>query len=57
MAAALPLILLTGATGFVGRQILRALEECGCRVRAIVRDGKQGQVANTTAVEFDYRQF
>jgi nucleoside-diphosphate-sugar epimerase len=51
MAAALPLILLTGATGFVGRQILRTLEECGCRVRAIVRDGKQGQVANTAAVE------
>ena len=56
MAAASPLILLTGATGFVGRQILRALEERGCRVRAVVRDGKQGQVADTAAVELDDRQ-
>jgi nucleoside-diphosphate-sugar epimerase len=40
MVAASPLILLTGATGFVGRQI----------VRAVVRDGKQGQVADKAAV-------
>jgi nucleoside-diphosphate-sugar epimerase len=50
MAAAVPLILLTGATGFVGRQILRALEERGRLVRAVARDGKQGQVAHTAAV-------
>jgi nucleoside-diphosphate-sugar epimerase len=50
MAAASPLILLTGATGFIGRQILRALEERGCRVRAVVRDGKQGQVVGKAAV-------
>jgi len=50
MAAASPLILLTGATGFVGRQILRALEERGCRVRAVVREGKQGQVVGKAAV-------
>ena len=33
---AAPLILLTGATGFVGRQVLRALTDRGCRVRAVV---------------------
>ena len=42
---AAPLVLLTGATGFVGRQVLRALGERGCRVRAVVREGKQGQIA------------
>jgi len=42
---AAPLILLTGATGFVGRQVLRALSERGCHVRAVVREGKQSQVA------------
>ena len=50
MVAASPLILLTGATGFVGRQILRALGDRRCRVRAVVRDGKQGQVADKAAV-------
>ncbi len=37
MAAAARLILLTGATGFVGRQVLRALAERGCTVRVVVR--------------------
>ncbi len=32
------IVTLTGATGFVGRQILRALLERGCNVRVIVRD-------------------
>jgi len=32
-------IALTGATGFVGRQILRALIERGCQVRVIKRPG------------------
>lgn len=41
---AAPVILLTGATGFVGRQVLRALIERGCHVRAVVREGKQSQV-------------
>jgi dihydroflavonol-4-reductase len=31
-------VFLTGATGFVGRHVLRALEEAGFRVRALVRD-------------------
>ena len=51
MAAAAPLILLTGATGFVGRQVLRALGERGCRVRAVVRDGKQDRLAASHAIE------
>jgi dTDP-6-deoxy-L-talose 4-dehydrogenase (NAD+) len=52
MAAAVkaaPVILLTGATGFVGRQVLRALAERGARVRAVVRQGKT--IASTPAIE------
>jgi nucleoside-diphosphate-sugar epimerase len=45
------IVLLTGATGFVGRQVLRALEERGVRVRAVVRDGKQGQIATLDGIE------
>ena len=37
MAAAAHLILLTGATGFVGRQVLRDLARRGCKVRVVVR--------------------
>jgi nucleoside-diphosphate-sugar epimerase len=44
-------VLLTGATGFVGRQVLRALGESGMRVRLVVRDGKQSQVAALKGVE------
>lgn len=44
-------VLLTGATGFVGRQILRALAEHGVSVRAVVRDGKQGQLATQAGIE------
>ena len=43
--------LLTGATGFVGRQVLRALGEQGLRVRVVVRDGKQRQLATVECVE------
>ncbi len=43
--------LLTGATGFVGRQVLRALGEKGVRVRVVVRDGKQRQLAIVECVE------
>lgn len=43
--------LLTGATGFVGRQVLRALGEKNVRVRMVVRDGKQGQFAALEGVE------
>jgi nucleoside-diphosphate-sugar epimerase len=44
-------VLLTGATGFVGHQVLRALGESGLRVRVVVRDGKQSQVAALKGVE------
>jgi len=43
--------LLTGATGFVGRQVLRALGEKGVRVRVVVRDGKQSELATMECVE------
>jgi len=43
--------LLTGATGFVGRQVLRALDEKGGRVRVVVRDGKQGELATLEGIE------
>jgi nucleoside-diphosphate-sugar epimerase len=45
------LILLTGATGFVGRQVLRALAERNARVRAVVRTGKQDRVEASPALE------
>src|ERR1700687_4812106 len=37
-------VLLTGATGFVGGQVLRALAERSVVVRAVVREGKQGEL-------------
>jgi dTDP-6-deoxy-L-talose 4-dehydrogenase (NAD+) len=45
MAATRRLILLTGATGFVGRQVLRALDERDCRTRLVIRDGKRDSIA------------
>lgn len=47
MAAAV--IVLTGATGFVGRQVLRALAGRGARVRAVVREGKRSGATETIA--------
>jgi nucleoside-diphosphate-sugar epimerase len=44
-------ILLTGATGFVGRQVLRALGECGVLVRAVVRNGSQDRLATLDGIE------
>lgn len=43
--------LLTGATGFVGRQVLRALCERGVRMRVVVRENSQDQVANLAGIE------
>ena len=43
--------LLTGATGFVGRQVLRALGDKGAHVRLVVRHDKQLELANYEGVE------
>lgn len=43
--------LLTGATGFVGRQVLRALVKRGIRIRAVVREGNVLKLENTDSVE------
>jgi nucleoside-diphosphate-sugar epimerase len=44
-------VLLTGATGFVGRQVLRALSDRGASVRAVVREGKQDQLKAANGIE------
>jgi len=44
-------ILLTGATGFVGRQILKALSECDIKVRVVIREGTQSRFANLDVIE------
>jgi nucleoside-diphosphate-sugar epimerase len=44
-------VLLTGATGFVGRQVLRALGEQGAQVRLVVRDEKQRDLVGQGCVE------
>jgi dTDP-6-deoxy-L-talose 4-dehydrogenase (NAD+) len=47
-----PLVLLTGGTGFVGRQVLRALTESGARVRVILREGSaESRLGDLSAVE------
>ena len=43
--------LLTGATGFVGRQVLQALGVNGVPIRAVVRDGTQGRLATLDGIE------
>lgn len=43
--------LLTGSTGFVGRQVLRALGERNARVRIVIREGKQIQLEKLKGVE------
>ena len=45
------LVLLTGATGFVGRQILKALSECDKKVRVVIREGTQSRLANMETIE------
>lgn len=43
-------VLLTGACGFVGRQVLRALTEHDAEVRVVVRRGSQGRLAEPNAI-------
>lgn len=38
-------VLLTGATGFVGRQVLQALGKHGVQVRVVIREGTQARLA------------
>jgi dTDP-6-deoxy-L-talose 4-dehydrogenase (NAD+) len=38
-------VLLTGATGFVGRQVLAALQSAGADVRLVIRTGTAGRLA------------
>jgi uncharacterized protein YbjT (DUF2867 family) len=47
-----PLILLTGATGYVGGRLLKALEQAGHRVRCLARRPEflHGRVAGTTEI-------
>jgi nucleoside-diphosphate-sugar epimerase len=44
-------VLLTGATGFVGRQILRSLRDSGVSIRLIVRSNNEAHFAKSTWVE------
>ena len=45
------IILLTGATGFVGRQVLSALGENGAQVRVVIRTGKDHEFSAMKCVE------
>jgi dTDP-6-deoxy-L-talose 4-dehydrogenase (NAD+) len=44
-------VLLTGATGFVGRQVLQVLAQRGERVRLIIRPGRQALIGSPAAIE------
>lgn len=44
-------VLLTGATGFVGRQVLQSLALCGARVRVVIREGTQSRLATLEFLE------
>jgi len=44
-------ILLTGATGFVGRQVLRFLCESNIRTCCVVRQGKEHLLGNYDTLE------
>jgi len=45
-------VLLTGATGFVGRQVLSALAASGASIHAVIREGSSGsQLASSASIE------
>ena len=43
--------LLTGATGFVGRQLLMCLQERGYQIRLVIRAGSQSRIASLEGIE------
>jgi nucleoside-diphosphate-sugar epimerase len=45
------LILLTGATGFVGRQVYKSLLNLGIKVRVVLRDGKAAEIESSEHLE------
>jgi nucleoside-diphosphate-sugar epimerase len=45
------IVLLTGATGFVGRQVLQTLAQRGQQVRLVIRPGRQAQVSAAGTIE------
>lgn len=44
-------VLLTGATGFVGRQVMRALATRGVKIRAVIRTGTEARLEDSPAIE------
>jgi dTDP-6-deoxy-L-talose 4-dehydrogenase (NAD+) len=44
------IVLLTGATGFVGRQLLKALQERGYKIRLVIRAGSQSRIASMEGI-------
>ncbi|MBT8565447.1 NAD(P)-dependent oxidoreductase [Polynucleobacter paneuropaeus] len=44
-------ILLTGATGFVGQQILKILQENGHKLHLVIREGSQSRITNIQDIE------
>ncbi len=44
-------LLVTGATGFVGRQVLRALEDKNVQVRCVLREGGQSRLSSPSNLE------
>jgi nucleoside-diphosphate-sugar epimerase len=45
------IVLLTGATGFVGCHVLRSLSDRGVSVRVVIREGKLDQLENLNSIE------
>jgi nucleoside-diphosphate-sugar epimerase len=45
------IVLLTGATGFVGRQLLKILQERGYLIRLVIREGSQSRIDNIEGIE------
>lgn len=45
------LILVTGGTGFVGRQVLQSLANHGVRVRVVVRPGSERRLPSTAVID------